>query len=56
VNVLLFADVAPADPSAIELGLIAVTLLLTVAAVVFGLRVLRRMNTEETNPDSEAKP
>jgi len=54
--VFLFADGAPPGPSPIEIGLMVVTLILTVAAVVFGLRVLRRMNSEEGNPDSEPKP
>ena len=52
----MLADQAPRGISPIEAGLMAVTLLLTVAAVFFGVRVLRKMNAEETNPDSEAKP
>lgn len=51
---VLFADLPPAGPSPIEWGLMAMTLILTIAAFVFGIRVLRKINDEETDP--EVKP
>lgn len=48
---MLLAEAA--GPNPIEIGLMAVTLLLTIAAVFFGVRALRRMNDDTDTP---AKP
>jgi hypothetical protein len=54
VIVLLLADAPAISP--IEMGLIAAMSVLTLAAVVFAVRVLRRMHAEEASPDSQPKP